>query len=486
MKVAPIEIKEVGIVKEVRKGIVKISGMGSCICGGILQFKSGIKGMIIGFNDTEVMALVLGEETEIHLGDKVWTEAEVLKIGVGDGLIGKIVNSLGVVAEGQEKVDCKEYHPIFREAAGVMDRVPIHRQLQTGIKILDMVIPIGKGQRELIIGDRVTGKSTIALDTIINQRDKGVICIYCWVGGGNAGFSRIISSLKERDAFDYTLVVASPASASPAEQYLAPYTAATIGEYFMYKGRDVFVVFDDLTKHAWIWRELSLLMKRSPGREAYPGDIFYLHSQLMERAANLSPENGGGSMTFFPIVETQQGDVTGYIPSNLVSMTDGQVYLSSNLFREGFRPAIDLTLSVSRIGSKVQPDALKEVSSRLRLEYSQYNELLRLTRLKTRVSSEFSEKLKRGQTLCDLLRQGAHQSASFEEEVIIFYAFKRNILEILPEETLKKFMQGIYPFLLVHIPQVLKQIRQEKTLSSSIKEQLDKAFIEFFKQEKII
>lgn len=485
IKVEPLEIKEIGSVKEVKKGIAKIAGFGSCINGQLIEFSSGLKGLVIGFNEEEVLGLILGEESSIALGEKVFAQQEILGVGTGEEVLGRVVGSLGEPYDGKGKVNPRTFSPIFREAPGVMDRIPITRPLHTGIKIIDTVIPIGKGQRELIIGDRVTGKTTIALDTILNQRDKDVICVYCWIGGGYSGLRRMVRTLKENHALDYTVVVAASASSSPAEQYLAPYVAATLGEYFMYRGRDVLVVFDDLTKHAWIWRELSLLLKRSPGREAYPGDIFYLHSQLMERAANLNPREGGGSMTFLPIVETQQGDVTGYIPSNLIAMTDGQIYLSTSLFHEGFRPAIDLTLSVSRIGSKVQCDAMKEVSSRLRLEYAQYLELLGLTRLKTRVSAEVAEKMKRGETLCSIFSQQPHQPICLEEEIILFYAFSRDILDILPRDSLARFMAGSYTYISTTKPEVIKELSGQKLLTKRIRKRLDEAFVEFFKEERI-
>jgi len=321
---------------------------------------------------------------------------------------------------------------------------------------------------------------------IINQKDKDVVCVYCWVGGANASLLKIIHILEETGAMDYTIVVAASASASSGEQYLAPYVAAAAGEYFMHSGRHALVVFDDLTKHAWIYRELSLLLERSPGREAYPGDIFYLHSQLMERAGRLNTEMGSGSMTFLPIVETLQGDITGYVQSNLVSMTDGQIYISSNLFHEGFKPAIDLGLSVSRIGSKVQSEALREVTDTLRLDYAQYKELMRLMRVRTKLSTEISEKMRRGETLTRLLIQDAHKPESDVTMIVQFYAFKRKILEILSSEGLNVFCEEIMDYLAKSRPQVLKNLALQKALTVDIKEALDAAFVEFFREKKII
>ncbi|MCX5686386.1 MAG: F0F1 ATP synthase subunit alpha, partial [Candidatus Omnitrophica bacterium] len=340
------------------------------------------------------------------------------------------------------------------------------------------------GQRELIIGDRQTGKSAIGLDTIINQRDKNVICIYCWIGGPLSGLKKSLYALKEKGALKNTIVVASTADTSAAEQYLAPYTAAVLGEYFMDSKRDVFVVFDDLTKHAWIYRQMSLLLERSPGREAYPGDIFYLHSQLMERAGKFKKERGGGSMTFFPIVETLQGDITGYIQTNLISMTDGQIYISSNLFREGFKPAIDLGLSVSRIGSKVQSNAMKEVSKGLRLEYARYREMLRVTKLRTHLSDEALSQMRRGEALQELFRQPNNQPVSQGEEIVLFYAFKRKILEQFPKDAQESFINGFFKHLSIADPGVIGLLEEARDLTKDIKARLDKCFIGFFKNLK--
>jgi F-type H+-transporting ATPase subunit alpha len=403
---------------------------------------------------------------------------------VGEGFLGRIVNGLAEPMDDKGEIDPADFFPVFREAAGVMEREPITQPLATGIKIIDLVISIGKGQRELIIGDRQTGKSSIGLDAIINQKDKGVVCIYCWIGGPLAALKKSLHALNEKGALKYTIVVESTAETSAADQYLTPYTACALGEYFMYNGKDVFVVFDDLTKHAWIYRQMSLLLERSPGREAYPGDIFYVHSQIMERAGKLKKEKGGGSMTFLPIVETLQGDITGYIQSNLVSMTDGQIYISSALFHEGFKPAIDLGLSVSRIGSRVQTPAIKELGDGLRLEYAQYREMLRLTKLRTHLSSEALEKMRRGETLRELFIQPNNQPCSLAEEVILFYAFKRKILEVLPQAILKKFISEFLDYIAVEAPGMIERINEKKELTPDIRQDLDKVFIEFFRKLK--
>jgi len=486
LKLEPFEIKEVGYIKEVKKSIVRIGGLPSCIYGQAIQIKDNAKGLIIGFNQEEALALVLNEENAISAGDTVAGKSELFSVAVGEMFLGRVVDCLGNHLDAKENIHSLEYAPVFREAPSILDRIPVTEPLLTGIKVIDTTIPIGKGQRELIIGDRVSGKSTLAIDSIINQKGKNTICVYCWVGGSSSSLTRVIQILKERGALNYTIILAAAASSPASQQYLAPYAAATLGEYFMYKGRDVLVVFDDLTKHAWVWRQLSLLLERPPGREAYPGDIFYLHSQLMERAGRLAPELGGGSMTFLPIVETQQGDVTGYIPSNLTSMTDGQIYLSTTLFHEGFKPAIDLGLSVSRIGSKVQCDAMKEVSGRLRLEYARYKQTQRLTRLKTRLSTEVSERLKKGEVLTELFKQPAHETLSLEEEIILFYAFSRNILDVLPPEGAEKFQKGIYPYILKNNPGIIEEFNNDKTLTKGLKVEIDKAFVDFLRAEKIV
>jgi F-type H+-transporting ATPase subunit alpha len=488
VEIEPFEIKEIGVVKETKRGIVKVEGLPTCIYGQIIEFSDiDRKGLVIDFNDREVMAFVLGDDQDIKLGSIVTSRKEVFSLVVGGGFIGRIINSNGLPLDDKaEPLKGDVFCPVFRRAPGVLDRVPISEQLHTGIKILDTMIPIGKGQRELIIGDRQTGKTTLAIDTIINQKGKDVICVYCWVGGANASLLKVIHTLEEMGAMDYTVVVAASASASSGEQYLAPYVAATVGEYFMHSGRHALVVFDDLTKHAWIYRELSLLLERSPGREAYPGDIFYLHSQLMERAGRLNAEMGSGSMTFLPIVETLQGDITGYVQSNLVSMTDGQIYINNTLFHEGFKPAIDLGLSVSRIGSKVQSEALREVTDTLRLDYAQYKELVRLMRVRTKLSTEISEKMRRGETLTRLLIQEAHKPEGDIAMIVQFYAFKRKILEILSAEGLNVFYDEIMDYLKKTRPQVLKALGVQKVLTVEVKEMLDAAFVEFFREKKII
>jgi F-type H+-transporting ATPase subunit alpha len=488
LKIEPFEIKEVGVVKEFKRGIARIEGLPSCIYGQLIEFEDlGRKGLVVDFNEKEVMAFILGDERDIKLGSTVTGRNEVFSVPVGENFLGRVINAVGEPIDDKDpNIENNGQGLVFRKAPGILDRIPISEQLHTGTKILDAVIPIGRGQRELVIGDRQTGKTTLAIDAIINQKDKNVLCVYCWIGGAHSSLLKIIHTLEEMGAMDYTVVVAAPASSSAGEQYLAPYVAAAMAEYFMYSGRDALVVFDDLTKHAWIYRELSLLLERSPGREAYPGDIFYLHSQLMERAGRLNAEMGSGSMTFLPITETLQGDITGYIQSNLVSMTDGQIYISGSLFHEGFKPAIDLGLSVSRIGSKVQSEALREVSDTLRLDYAQYKELMRLMRVKTKLSTEIAEKLRRGEALSRILIQDAHHPVSEIAMIVQLYAFKRKILEILSPEGLNVFCRDIMEYLEDTRHQVLQNLANQKTLTVEIKQELDHAFVEFFRKKKVL
>lgn len=480
MKIASLDIKDTGTIREIRKGIVKIGGLPSCINGQLIELGSNLLGMIIGFEGDEVSALVLGDETKLNIDGTVYAEPGVFEIPVGNNFIGRAVNAFARPTDGKGKIEESDFRPVFRDAPGVMDRTPIDESMLTGIKTIDTVIPLGKGQRELIIGDRVTGKTTLALDTILNQKGKDVVCIFCWIGGSFSPFLKLIQQMHRDGVLEYSIVVSALASDSPAEQYIAPYTATTLGEHFMYQGRDVLLVFDNLTRHAWVYRQLSLLLERCPGREAYPGDIFYLHSQLMERAAKLNQDNGGGSMTFLPIVETQEGDVTGIIPSNLISMTDGQIYLDTGLFYDGFKPAIDLGLSVSRIGSKVQCEAIREVSGQLKAEYARYKELAGLTRIRTKLSQEVELKIKKGETLTFLLGQDKSSPLTIEEIIIVFYAFDKGIPEILDEAKRDKFKNGIYAYILKEYPDLIGKLASQKALTEEIKILLDEAFQKFF------
>ena len=477
------EVREIGHIQSVRKFVVIATGLPSCMNGQIVEFANGILGLVMGFSEDKVQILVLGDASSIRAGEEVYNKGRSLDLPVSKAFRGRIINALCQPQDDLGPIKSQEYYPVFRVAPGVMDRVPVKKTLETGTLLLDAIIPIAKGQRQLLIGDRLTGKTTVALDAILNQKGKDVICIYCCIGKPYSSLSKILDILKEKEAMDYTVVVSGIASLSVGEQYLAPYTACLIGEYFMYSGKDVYVIFDDLTKHAWVYRQISLLLERAPGREAYPGDIFYIHSQLMERAGYLKPELGGGSMTFFPIVDILQGDVTGYIPTNLISMTDGQLYFSTALFYKGFKPAIDFGLSVSRIGNKAQWPAMKELSKTLRLDYLQYRELLQMTQLRsTALSKEAQVKLKRGEAINQLIIQDKNDPISMEKQILYLFALNKGMLDDLPTTQIKQFRTEILPFIEERIPEFVVELRKSQQLSSALKEKLDKSLKEYIKQ----
>ncbi len=479
-----VSVKEIGRIKEIRKSIVKIDGLPNCMLGQLVNFAGGTKGFIMGFNEREVLALLLGASAEMRSGEEVYSSEEAFRIPVGENFIGRIVSPLGQPLDGKPDIKENEYAYIFRDAPSVLDRVPIDEMLVTGIRVIDSSIPIGRGQRQLIVGDRMTGKTTIAVDTIINQKKEDVICVYCCIGRDYASFEKVMTTLKESGALDYTVVVAALASSSIGEQYLAPYAAAALGEYFMYSGRAVLVVFDDLTKHAWAYRELSLLLERAPGREAYPGDIFYLHAQLMERGARLSPEMGSGSMTFLPIVDTLQGDITGFIPTNTISMTDGQIFLNSTLFSEGFKPAIDVGLSVSRIGNKVQPELMRELTKDVELNYIQYRELLKATRLRAGVSEALKARLKHGEKVERVFMQDKASPSPIAEQLMLFYALKSSALDELSAEDCEEFKKGILDFAKARYPDIASKMQIARPLTADDRKRLNECIVKFFREKE--
>ncbi|MDD5729606.1 MAG: F0F1 ATP synthase subunit alpha [Candidatus Omnitrophica bacterium] len=479
--VAKFDIHEEGTIITVRECVVKVKGLPSCINGQIVEFEQGGKGIVMGFNENEVHVLVLNVKDSLHIGGKVLSKGEFLRLPVGENFMGRIVSGLCEPLDNAGPIEAADYFPVFAEAPGVMDRAPVKETLETGTLLLDAVIPIAKGQRQLLIGDRLTGKSTIATDAIINQRERNVICIYCCIGKPNSSLIKTLNLFNEKNVMPYTIVVNAVASASMGEQYLAPYTAAMLGEYFMKKGQDVLLIHDDLSKHAWVYRQISLLMERAPGREAYPGDIFYVHSQLMERAGYLKEELGGGSMTFLPIVEILQGDVTGYISSNLISMTDGQIYFSTALFNKGIKPAIDFGLSVSRIGNKAQWPAMKALSSRLRLEYIQYQELLQMTQLRTTgLSKEAEEKMKRGQSITQLLIQPKNSPIPLEAQILYLFALSTGVLDTLSAADMQKFKRDFLDLVLREFPNLFPEIRSSQVLNDLSIEMLYEAMNHYF------
>jgi F-type H+-transporting ATPase subunit alpha len=471
LKINPLQLKEYGVVAEIKQDIAHITGLTNCMNGQLVHFDGNSQGVIVGFDGDYELAMVVKNSSKIKPGDRLFSTIETCTVPVGEQFLGRVVNGLAEPNDGGPPIRADKYYPIFGQAPAVLERTPLKEALETGVKILDMMNPVGKGQRQLILGDRATGKTTIATDTILNQKGKNVICIYCCIGKAEASLNRVMELFKEHDVMDYVIVVAATASSSVGQQYLAPYVAASIGEYFMNeKGRDVFIVFDDLTKHAWVYRQMSLLLERSPGRDAYPGDIFYLHSQLVERACKLRPERGSGSMTFFPIVETVQGDVTGYIPTNIISMTDGQLYVSTPLFSEGFKPAIDIGLSVSRIGSKVQWPAMRKLSGILRLEYIQFKELERLTRIKAGVSETVEKRLRKGRVVAEILKQGKNEPVPMEEQIIVLFALLNGFMEHLMPEQVDAYQLGLRAKIKRDRPDLVRELVEKKDLTDSVKE----------------
>ncbi len=464
-----LQYTEVGTVKAIRGCIVFVRGLKNCINGQLVKFGYGTIGMIVGFTEAEAQVLIIKETDRIKTGDHAVASIEPFETPVGEKFIGRILSPLGDPLDGLGPLEFEAKRPIFPESPPVLSRQPLKKTLETGIKVLDAMIPIGMGQRELILGDKSTGKTTFVTDTILNQTGTGVICIYCAIGKPRSALAKIVQLFKEHEAFKYSMIISAGASAPPGQQYLAPYVACSIAEHFLHQGKNVFVGFDDFTKHAWCYREISLLLGRPPGRDSYPGDIFYLHSKMIERACYLDEKRGGGSITFFPIVEILEGDLTAFVPSNLISMTDGQIYISTALFGEGQKPALDLGLSVSRVGSKVQWPAIKSLSGPLRLEYLQYRELLRISKLKaTGHSDETVEKLKRGSILTEILRQDKDHPVSQEIQVMIFYAFNKKMLNDLTVAEVRAFQDELQDYAARKNPQLLKNIREQRKLEPEI------------------
>jgi len=483
-KATYLDIREVGYVKAIKEFIITGVGLPSCFNGQIVEFESGDRGLVMGFKEDEVQILLFGSNVNIKLNDEIYNKGQALYLPVGEKFLGRIINSLCEPVDNLGPIESDDTYPVFREAPGVLDRIPVHDTLETGTVVLDTFFPIAKGQRQLFLGDRLVGKTTVAIDAILNQKGKNVICIYACIGKPYSSFIKEVNLLKEKDALHYTIVISAVASVSVGEQYLAPYVAAMLGEYFMYNGKDVFVVFDDLTRHAWVYRQISLLLERAPGREAYPGDIFYIHSQLVERAGCLKKELKGGSMTFFPIIEILQGDITGYIPTNLISMTDGQIYFDSELFHRGIKPAVDVGLSVSRIGSKAQWPAMREVSKRLRLDYVRYQEILKMSRLKsTSISKEAEEILKHGEIITKLITQDRHNPIPMEYQIIYLYALNTGVLDKLEIVEIDKFKSEFIKLVQETSPEILKKLRETKELSNDIKENLNRCLKQYFEEK---
>lgn len=469
-----LKYQEEGVVRVIRGCIVIVEGFRNCINGQVIRFGYGTMGVIIGFDEDVAQVLIIRQAVNLKTGDRAVATMEVFNTPVGDKFIGRIVSPLGEPLDALGPVTPDEMAPIFVDAPSILKRGILEKTLETGIKVVDSMIPVGFGQRELILGDRMTGKTTIGTDAIINQKHTGVKCIYCCIGKAHSALGRVVQLFIDNDCFKYSTIVAATAVAPPGQLYLAPYVACAIGEFFMRRGEDVLVVMDDFTKHAWAYREISLLLERAPGRDSYPGDIFYLHSKLVERAAYLAKEYGGGSMTHLPIVETLEGDLTGYVQSNLVSMTDGQIMVSASLFGEGQRPAVDLGLSVSRVGSKVQWPIIKKLSGPLRLEYLQYREVLRVSQLKTGSQSDEAEKqLKSGEILTELIKQPPSEPVPMESLAIILYAYSKMVLHEMTIPELNVFQKEIYDYFMDKDMEWMRKLRRERNMDDEMKKRCD-------------
>lgn len=464
--------REEGIVEEIGDGIAIISGLQHVNYGEIIIFENGQKALVQDIQKDTVGCMIFGKDDAIVEGDKVFRTGKTAGIPVSDAIIGRVVDALGEPIDGKGDITAEAYYPIERPAPEILDRAPVYRPIETGILSIDSMFPIGRGQRELIIGDRQTGKTAVAIDTVVNQKDKNVICIYVAIGQKSSSVAQLQENLKKHGAMDYSIIIAATASEPAAKQYIAPYAGTAIAEFFMNRGKDVLIIYDDLSKHAIAYRTISLLLGRSPGREAYPGDVFYLHSRLLERSAQLSNENGGGSLTALPIVETQAGDVSAYIPTNIISITDGQIFLESELFFAGQRPAVNVGLSVSRVGGAAQTKAVKKAASTLRLELAQYREMEIFTQFSSDLDETTKRQLKFGQGLMQLLKQDQFSPMSQSEQVItLVVALNRLLLDVYTKEV-KQSMEGIINYIHMHEPSIITEIEEKKQLIDHVKERI--------------
>ncbi len=480
---AGLKLDEVGKVVQIADGVARVYGLEAVMASELVQFANGVFGVAFNLEEDNVGVIILGPYTGIKEGDEVRRTGRIMEVPVGEALLGRVVNPLGQPIDGKGPIETSKFRPIESPAPGVIQRKQVNVPLQTGIKAIDAMIPIGRGQRELIIGDRQTGKTSIAIDTIINQKNSGVICVYVAIGQKASSVAAVVETLEKHGAMDYTIVVAATAAQPAPLQYIAPYAGCAMGEYFMYdQGKDVLCIYDDLSKQAWAYRELSLLLRRPPGREAYPGDVFYLHSRLLERAARLSEEFGGGSLTALPFIETQAGDISAYIPTNVISITDGQIFLEADLFYAGVRPAIDVGKSVSRVGGNAQTKAMKQVAGRLRLDLAQYRELEAFAQFGGDLDKATQARLARGQRMVELLKQGERQPMPFEEQVASIFAGVNGFLDDIPVEKVRPFEAGFLEFLRRERSEILKGIREKKALDDDLTNALKKA-VEDFKAE---
>lgn len=474
-----VQVERVGTVAEIGDGVVHIYGLQDCFASEMLEFSDGIYGVALNLLEDRIGAIVLGDYEKIKEGDIVKGTGRILEVGVGENLLGRVINPLCEPLDGKGVIKPATYYPVEKIAPRVILREPVNKPLQTGIKAIDSMIPIGRGQRELIIGDRQTGKTAIAIDAIINQKHEDVFCIYVSIGQKESKLARIVAELEKYGAMDYTIVVGACSSDPASLWYIAPYAGCAMGEYFMDKGKDALLIYDDLSKHAWAYRQISLLLRRPPGREAYPGDIFYLHSRLLERAAKLNKEHGGGSLTALPIIETQAGDITSYIPTNVISITDGQIYLEPELFYQGIRPAINVGLSVSRVGSSAQIKAMKKVAGKLRLDLAQYREMAAFAEFASDLDEATRKQLTRGKVMTEILKQGQYVPMSVEKQVMIIYAGTSGLLDDIPIEKIKKFEDEFLRFIDTSHPEIGKKIKETKDLDEETEKELTQVILEF-------
>jgi F-type H+-transporting ATPase subunit alpha len=480
------DIYDAGTVVQVGDGIARVYGLEKVMAGELVEFPNDVMGMVLNLEEDNVGVILFGEVSLIKEGDLVRRTNRIVEIPTGDEMLGRVVSPLGEPLDGKGKIDAKQFVPVERKALGVIQRQPVKEPLATGIKAIDSMIPIGRGQRELIIGDRQTGKTAVAVDTIINQKGKDVICIYVAIGQKATTVARVIQTLEEHGAMEFSIVVSANASEPAPLQYLAPYAGAAIGEFFRDNGRHAVIIYDDLSKHAWSYRQVSLLLRRPPGREAYPGDVFYLHSRLLERAAKLNDKLGGGSLTALPIIETQAGDVSAYIPTNVISITDGQIFLETNLFYSGVRPAINAGISVSRVGGNAQIKAMKQVAGRLRLDLAQYRELEAFAKFGSDLDKATQQQLLRGERLVEILKQDQYAQIDFEKQIVIIHAATNGYLDTIEVESLKRFEKEYIEYLETKHKDLLPKLAEKKEIDDEIEKQMVGAlesFLKGFKQE---
>jgi len=474
-----VDVEETGKVVSVADGVANVYGLKNVMANEMVEFENGARGIALNLEESSVGVVILGDTSGINEGSSAKRLGKLLRVPVGDALIGRVVNALGEPIDGKGAIETAETRFVEEKAKGIMARKSVHEPLQTGLKAIDALVPIGRGQRELIIGDRQTGKTTVAVDTIINQKGQDVVCIYVAIGQKQSTVAQVVKKLEEYGAMDYTIVVAANASEAAALQYLAPYSGCTMGEYFRDSSRHALIIYDDLSKHAVAYREMSLILRRPPGREAYPGDVFYLHSRLLERASKLSDALGAGSLTALPIIETQAGDVSAYIPTNVISITDGQIFLESGLFNSGIRPAINVGLSVSRVGGSAQIKAIKKVSGTLRLDLAQYRELQAFAQFASDLDESSRKQLDRGQRMVEILKQPPYSPLPVENQVVIIFAGSRGFLDDVPTSSIGKFEAELYPYIEAKYPEIFEEIRSKKTIEKDLEDNLIKALNDF-------